>query len=272
MKIFLILSIIVIVCIHGTYSANRAAVEQQLKKATLRFLAAFANDTCAQMILNETVRQKYLSDKLTGRVQPVGAFPTTELALEYLFGLLCSIPNLPTRSQVATVAHLQQITYHSQQFLISFKIQIDLVSMKKLNFYGMLAFDSNYKLCGYEAVIQNLGLTLDFPAETQSAYIQRLCQGTQLICPVGSAVEQYASVDDCVTFLSAPNTPFGSYDRGDQNNVICRLIHIQLAQIAPALHCPHLGKTGGGACTDKTADTYFGDASNFVQCAHRYDN
>ena len=136
----------------------------------------------------------------------------------------------------------------------------------------MLAYDKNYKLCGYEAVIQNLGLTLDFPAETQSTYIQKLCQGTQLICPVGSAVEEYTSVDDCVTFLSAPNTPFGSYDRGDQDNVVCRLIHLQLAQIAPAIHCPHLGKTGGGACTDKTANTYFGDTNNFVQCAHQYAN
>ena len=243
-------------------------MERRLKQATLRFLSTFGNGTCAQIILNATFRQQYLSNKLIGRVQPVGTFLTPELALEYLYGLLCSIPNLPPRREVAKAANLLQITYDSKLYRVSFKVRVDLVSTKQLNFYGLLAFDEKYKLCGYEAVIQNLGLTLDFPPETHGTYIQGLCQETQLICPVGSTVEQYSSVDECTTFLSAPNTPFGSYDRGDQDNVVCRLIHVELPQISPRVHCPHLGKTGGGACTNKTASSYFQGTSNFVQCAY----
>ena len=134
----------------------------------------------------------------------------------------------------------------------------------------MLAFNRRFKLCGYESVVQNIGLTFYIPPSQESVTIRYLCQGTQAVCRVSSSLEQYSSLEECVTFLSPPNTPFGDYDRADQNNVICRVVHLLLAQISPTLHCPHLGKTGGGACTNKTADTYFEGTTDFVQCAHRF--
>lgn len=270
MKYFCMLSIIVMLSIHGIYSASFSTIRRQLKQVTLRFLKSLEQENCARMILNATVRDQYLAKTLIGRVQPVGTFKSTEAALEYLYGVSCQIPNVPVRVEVIDAVTLLHITYDADRYLISFKIRIDFVSKKRFNLYGMLAFDRRFKLCGYESVVQNIGLTFYIPPNQESATIQYLCQGTQAVCPVSSPLEQYSSFEECVTFLSPPNTPFGDYDRADQNNVICRVVHLLLAQISPAIHCPHLGKTGGGACTNKTADTYFEGTTDFVQCAHRF--
>ena len=51
--------------------------------------------------------------------------------------------------------------------------------------------------------------------------------------------------------------PYGSYDRADQGNVVCRLLHIKFVPFFPSIHCPHVGKTGGNAYYDKTIDFYY---------------
>lgn len=271
--IWIILLIGIIFALPQTTQASREKgqrIEKCLQRATTKFLYSLNQGICANVILNSTIRQQYISSTLTGRVQPVGTFLTTDLAIEYLYGILCAIPNLPPRRELLDSADLLQWTYDPNYYRVSFKIRVNLKSSKKLVFFGLLAFDRNFKLCGYEAVIQNAGLALDIPLNLHSFAIQGLCQAIQVVCPVGSPLQQYTDINECITFLSEPTTSFGTYDRADQNNVVCRLIHIQLAQIAPSIHCPHVGKTGGGACVDKTADSYFQGTSDFLQCAHRY--
>ncbi|CAF5108951.1 unnamed protein product, partial [Rotaria sp. Silwood1] len=46
-------------------------------------------------------------------------------------------------------------------------------------------------------------------------------------------------------------------------NVICRFIHTYFVPLLPSIHCPHVGSTGGGACTDKTIDFYY-NQPNFM--------
>lgn len=256
----------------ATDPLGNITVQQQLKKSVLAFLGTLEPGICAQVVLNATVREQYISKSLMGRVLPVGTFPTAETAMEYLYGILCEIPGLPSRGQVLISTDLLHLTYDPDCYRASFKVQVNLKSRKQLIFFGILAFDHQWKLCGYEAVIQNVGLTIDIDSKLHNSTIQGLCNGIQNICPTGSANHQYASVKECISFLSSPQIPFGSYDRADQNNVVCRLIHLLLAQIAPEIHCPHLGKTGGGACSNKSPKYYFTDVTDFVQCAHRYRN
>ncbi len=82
------------------------------------------------------------------------------------------------------------------------------------------------------------------------------------------SLQQYDSVSACIQFLMT-NVSYGTYDRGDQGNVVCRLIHIKFVPLLPSVHCPHVGPTGGGACTDKTAESYY-DAPDFLSCAYKY--
>ena len=264
------LFILAVLCCDELHSASFRAVQKRLQKTTVRFFNSLGPGICAQIILNATVRNQYIAKSLVGRVQPVGTFSTSSTALEYLYGLLCDIPGLPERQEVLTSYKLPQLTYDANYYRVSFKLQLNLKSTRKMLFFGMLAFNENWKLCGYEAAVQNLGLTLDFNSTIRPALVQRLCQGIQVVCPVGSANQQYANMSDCLSFLSEPRTPFGTYDRADQNNVVCRLIHIQLAQIDPTTHCPHVGKDGGGKCTNKPYTYYFQDPSDFLTCAHQY--
>lgn len=79
------------------------------------------------------------------------------------------------------------------------------------------------------------------------------------ICQVGAqfctgAFQQYESLDECQQFLGA--LPRGSLDQGASNSVTCRSIHAVLVAFRPELHCPHIGKTGGGKCTDVSYDDY----------------
>ena len=270
MKFVCTLFILALLCCDELHSLSLQAARRRLNKATNRFFGSLAPGSCAQVILNETVRKQYIAKSLIGRVQPIGTFPTTETALEYLYGLLCDIPGLPERDEVLTSYKLLQLTYDANYYRVSFKLQLNLKSKKKLTFFGMLAYNENLKLCGYEAVVQNFGLTFDVKSTRYPAIVQELCQGIQVVCPVGSSNQQYANVSECVSFLSEPQTPFGTNDRADQNNVVCRGIHLQLAQIAPSIHCPHVGKDGGGMCTNKPFTHYFEDPSDFLTCAYQY--
>lgn len=43
----------------------------------------------------------------------------------------------------------------------------------------------------------------------------------------------------------------GSTDNNvGRNTLLCRMIHQNMVPFRPAVHCPHIGKTGGGFCVD----------------------
>jgi hypothetical protein len=61
--------------------------------------------------------------------------------------------------------------------------------------------------------------------------------------------EQYSNFEECLEFLSQ-NIRFGKAHELGQNTLLCRSVHEQMAQWRPAVHCPHIGPSGGGMCTD----------------------
>ncbi|CAF4831110.1 unnamed protein product [Rotaria sp. Silwood1] len=127
-----------------------------------------------------------------------------------------------------------------------------------------MAFDKDYKLCGYEGQIRNFGLTFDPSTDVErQGTIYLICNVTQTFC--FGTLQQYSSVDECEQYLMT-NVSYGSYDRGDQGNVACRSIHAYFVSLFPSVHCSHVGPTGGGACTDKTIDFYY-NQPNFLGCA-----
>ncbi|CAF3878235.1 unnamed protein product [Rotaria sp. Silwood1] len=114
--------------------------------------------------------------------------------------------------------------------------------------------------------IRKVGLTLDpHTNEEPQAKINTICNVTQRFCT--GTLEQYSTFNDCQQFLR-PQIPYGSYDRADQRNVICRFVHTYFVPLLPSVHCPHVSPTGGGACTDKTIDFYY-NQTNFLACAHK---
>ena len=35
-----------------------------------------------------------------------------------------------------------------------------------------------------------------------------------------------------------------------RNTLLCRMVHQNMIPFRPEVHCPHIGKTGGGYCVD----------------------
>ncbi len=47
-----------------------------------------------------------------------------------------------------------------------------------------------------------------------------------------------------------PRPPAAS-PRPQGDNQYCRFLHMAYATVVPKLHCPHIGKSGGGACVEQ---------------------
>lgn len=54
---------------------------------------------------------------------------------------------------------------------------------------------------------------------------------------------------DCVTYMSS--LPTGDLGLGYGRNVQCKNTHTLLAADVPFMHCPHIGKSGGGQCANR---------------------
>ena len=62
---------------------------------------------------------------------------------------------------------------------------------------------------------------------------------------------QYDSEKECMEYLTK-KVRFGApYELG-RNTLSCRMVHQNMVPFRPSVHCSHLGKTGGGYCTDNT--------------------
>ncbi|CAF1264982.1 unnamed protein product [Rotaria sordida] len=213
------------------------------------------------------MQSKYISSKgLSGRVIPAGTFPTKILALESLYGLQCPIPNLPPRLYTIQSVDLVHIAYDNEYLITQNEIIVHLSGKKRLTAFIIMAFDKDYKLCGYDGQIRNFGLTFDPSTNVErQVIIDLICNVTQTFC--NGKLQQYLSVDECKQYLMK-NVPYGSYDRGDQGTVACRAIHAYFVPLFPTIHCPHVGPSGGEACTNKPIDFYY-NQTNFLGCAYK---
>ncbi|CAF0970629.1 unnamed protein product [Didymodactylos carnosus] len=244
-----------------TYDATNKKMEKKL----LKFLDTLKPGICSNIILNKT-KTNLFSPKLIGRLLPQGTFSTPIQAFEYLYGIFCQIQGLLVRTNSVQSTELKQITFDQNKYLCGAEIILVLAPKNiSLTFFAFVAFDSQFRICGYDAQVRNNGLTFDDPSSTDAATIQGLCQGIQQICK--GRYQQYSNRSDCINFMTK-KIPYGTFDQGDQDSVTCRTIHIKLASISPDIHCPHVGKTGGGACTNKTSQSYYKN-DNYMKCAYK---
>ena len=101
---------------------------------------------------------------------------------------------------------------------------------------------------------------------------QSICTTSQTYCTGPN--QQYSSASECLDYLTQ-NVRFGqAYELGmstdneslktnsqreyadyliaGRNTLLCRSVHQNMVPLRPEVHCPHIGKTGGGYCTDDT--------------------
>ncbi|CAF1322376.1 unnamed protein product [Rotaria sp. Silwood1] len=218
-----------------SFCQNKKNIYERLYNATYRSLSSLLPPLCSQVLFNDSnIQSQYISPK------------TEEYGIQSF--------------------DLVRIAYDEKYLITHFEFIAHLSSNKPLTFFISAAFDKDYKLCGYDGQIRNIGLTLDPRTDVErEAKINTICNVTQRVC--SGILQQYSNFNDCQQFLRT-QIPYGSYDRADQGNVICRFVHTYFVPLLPSIHCPHVGPTGGGACTDKTIDFYY-NQTNFLACAHK---
>ena len=124
--------------------------------------------------------------------------------------------------------------------------------------YWAWAFDEMVR--AYQNTIFHTQTSDGTIAAIKMAVVEGICATHQSYC-LADLVE-YDSFDDCLSFLGS--TRFGeSYEAG-RDTILCRSIHQNMVPFRPQVHCPHIGKSGGGMCTDDI--TYQGtvDSSYFA--------
>ena len=242
-------------------SSDDGKIHQDLHNATFEILLSRLPPLCADLFFNkDNIRSKYISSKgLSGRALPAGTFTTKALAVDFLYGVLC-----PVGFQSV---ELVRLICDQKSFITQSEFIYTLTDGRRITSSATMAFDKDYKLCAYDSQIRNNGLTLDTQSvESHQAAINVICTLADNYCNDKS--KQYDNIKACKQYLTT-EVPFGSFDRADQSNVVCRLMHSMLIPINPTRYCPRVGPTGGDVCTNKTIDCYY-NQPDCLACAHKY--
>lgn len=241
------------------------------------FLNEVIYPNAAQYAVSGTLPPQF-ADNVAGRVNPVGRFTGETNTLEYFYALALgdfvarSAQGLPPTNAVLAIdfryvtcdAKNRIATFSTDFFFGDPSVETDpsqIPFQDSIRGIGAVRFNRKEKICGYELTLDRLGITEgpknyretrenqdNFP-QIQSGAIQQLCTGIQSLCTGDN--KQYDDFDDCINFMTE-SIPFGDWDNADQDNVICRQLHLLLVPFRPDVHCKHTGKDGGQKCVDKS--------------------
>ncbi|KAF8866304.1 hypothetical protein BDZ45DRAFT_735581 [Acephala macrosclerotiorum] len=226
----------------------------------------YPNSTIQAKSVNSTL----LAPDIQGRIDITRTFDGVELNTEYLFGLFAnlaanpdslSLLGVPVSYEVLHFAANEYITSSATRFVFNFTslgivLPVEIDGWHTWNEKGQLTqYDASFKYWQWmvDTVIAAAAplLNTTTPAATMSALTSGLaasicatsteyCTGTNL---------QYANSTACYEYLTS-DVRFGEAYEAGRNTLLCRMVHQNMVPYRPDVHCPHIGPTGGGMCTD----------------------
>ena len=235
---------------------------------TTRFLDAFIFPN--NVIQTESINSTLFAGNIIGRVDATRDFIGQELNTEYVFGTFAQQQLEPqTVSLLGAPTSYNIVRFAGSQNVVAFSVIID-VFIKPINttipteWLIYFTFNSNGEISQYDVTIRYLNrafeyiyglaqeeLQLNSTAAVQAylttALAESICGIAQQYCN-GSNL-QYDSPADCMDFLTH-DIRFGQSDEFGMNTLLCRMVHQVMVPFRPSVHCPHIGKTGGGYCVD----------------------
>lgn len=220
----------------------------------------------------------FTSDSI-GRVNPLGIFSGIDGQLEYFYGAVWT-----------GITQIDRVTYdylfsqgddvyvsavlHFLRFNESNRTQLQTqynLTLKGSFLFGIDPVDGVNKIHSEDLDIPNLGAAVNFSTGGRGlgfgdpAYSRSTCQRILAPRSVGGAgcdatmdpAGYYHNQSECEYY-------FNSYKPGtmdniwfDGNTTACRYYHLILSFIFPAMHCPHIGRTGADKCIPHDYRTYF---------------
>jgi len=204
---------------------------------------------------NLTIPGNVLAPNVQMRINPLGFFPIFPVVAGYFYALGQPPPN----TNVVGKNRVSKIFFTSPEVAYGNRVcgHVDIFSSmfftetntKNFTHYYCFAFDANNQISYGEISFRHLGTLSDFPDCVPGLNVQianSLCPAIQFNC-VG-ANQQYSSVAQCVSYVGS--LPTATWDKANQANIPCVSLHLLLTFMFPDIHCPHVGPTGGGFCTN----------------------
>ncbi|KAJ6460136.1 hypothetical protein C8R47DRAFT_1161294 [Mycena vitilis] len=224
------------------------------------------------------VNYSALDPDVVGRVDITNTFVGAELNTEYLFGMFSSFGNDGHTSligvplnQTITQLVIQGNTIFTS-LIVTFNWTVEIIPVQ---FNVAFMFNDAGKVTQYDAVlvrssgilplvlpkmIPRLAEELSLPLSTDPTLLVTkkaavdICAAHEQFCT--GSLAQYNSTNACLDFITY-RIPFGDIWQAGQNTGICRYLHTAMLSRRPAVHCPHIGPTGGDMCADKTVQHFF---------------
>lgn len=236
-----------------------------------------------------TMTDVFEESVVRGRVNPVGDFPEFASVLEYFYALAITpgsiIQDVKFKSLFAgddKVAVEVDIFFCRAPYEGCDPNVPVSANAHTLTQVGFFQFNRFNRVISLDLNILNLGRASDLPdiPEVRAEAIAQICTALTIahISPLtgavvysGTCTSSFDSADDfapefpvsdipfqnCVAFMSS--IPFGTWDRGHSNSVVCRQLHSLLTPVDPEMHCPHTSPGGGGKCVDVTYADYYAE-------------
>jgi len=183
------------------------------------------------------------ADNAAGRIVPVGNFDDQEGSFEYFYGLAAAV-DIVSIDFVKIIARDNIVAFQAN--LLINQSSVSTQGLQNLTQEGFITFNNDSLIVLYDLVILRLGQASPVPPAADPFVIDNICVVAGNYCT--GVLQQYTSYAECVTYLS--NINFGSFDNLSSNTTCCRTLHSALVPLRPAIHCPHIGPTGGNACID----------------------
>lgn len=221
-------------------------------------LAAADRSVPLRIVTTGQVPRGTFARRVAGRIRPLGVYDSLEGTLEYFYGIITS-------------GTARAVSFRVSQFLVSppyayakvdFVVRNDRTGKSVVaSHLGVWRFNKAGLVTGYDlelprmtASLAAIGLDYTNRKFVDSFLIPRVCAVAKKACT--GRHRQWRSTAECVAFLSTRRIADG-YAEGD--NFGCRSLHAPLTVWRPAVHCKHIGKSGGGKCVDRPLRQLYND-------------
>jgi len=270
-----------------------AAKQAKHRASVFTFLNYTIWPTPQQILMTKGVPKlsAILNPNVKSRISPAGAFDGFEGVVEYFYGFVANpgtfVVNL-TINEIGSTGN--NVGAKATLFLRNDAFQSTgghPPQWWNLSLFTFFTFDDNDLIKSIDVSVPNLGVLLDIPEDTiglqiRQGIIQYTCKVLTLPDPLnGNATQgtcgakklyptprninvspsnpaQLAFTNqfsNCVDFMNS--IPYGSRNRMNDNNFVCRNLHMLLTPYGPDLHCPHCSPSGGDSCIPFTYESFF---------------
>ncbi|KAF2141347.1 uncharacterized protein K452DRAFT_309122 [Aplosporella prunicola CBS 121167] len=256
-------------CLPGNSTGRANFTFDELYDLQSRFWDNFISPNNA--IQAKSINSTLLAPDILGRVDATRTFDGQELNTEYLFGLFTDIETkqavnllgFPLSYEIVhfvgnqDIASAATIVTFRSAILGEFPMEIDTWTM--FNGAGQIwQYDATFRWFDYlldttlAAASAAMGVKTTAEATTRLAkkLATGICKTAQKHCT--GANRQYESFKACLTHLTR-QVAFGTAYGLGRDTLLCRMVHEGMVPMRPAVHCAHIGPSGGGMCVDDAA-------------------